>query len=55
MPVFFCLSRMSWPESCNQAPVIELHRTGRIDGNDDVAVSYCPLTMQAHTIPLVNL
>lgn len=30
--------------------VFELYRTGRIDGNDEVAVSYCPFTMKAHTI-----
>jgi len=35
--------------------VFELYRTGRIEGDDEVAVSYCPLTMQAHTIPLVNI
>jgi TfuA protein len=35
--------------------VFDLFRTGQIDGDDEVAVSYCPLTMQAHTIPLVNI
>ena len=35
--------------------VFELYRTGCIDGDDEVAVSYCPLTMKAHTIPLVNI
>ncbi len=35
--------------------VFELYRTGTIDGDDEVAVSYCPLTMRAHTIPLVNI
>jgi TfuA protein len=35
--------------------IFELYRTGQIDGDDEVAVSYCPLTMQAHTIPLVNI
>jgi hypothetical protein len=35
--------------------VYEMYRTGHIDGDDEVAVSYCPLTMQAHTIPLINV
>jgi hypothetical protein len=35
--------------------IFELYRTGRVEGDDEVAVSYCPLTMKAHTIPLVNI
>jgi hypothetical protein len=35
--------------------VFDLYRSGQIEGDDEVAVSYCPLTMKAHTIPLVNI
>jgi hypothetical protein len=35
--------------------VYEAYRDGRIDGDDEVALTYCPLTFQPLTVPLVNV
>jgi hypothetical protein len=35
--------------------IFEMYRAACIDGDDEVAVSYCPLTMKTHTIPLINI
>jgi hypothetical protein len=35
--------------------VYEAYRNGLIDGDDEVALTYCPLTFQPLTVPLVNV
>jgi hypothetical protein len=35
--------------------VYEAYRAGRIDGDDEVALNYCPLSFQPLTVPLVNV
>jgi hypothetical protein len=35
--------------------IFEAYRDGRIDGDDEVALSYCPIELSPLTVPLVNV
>lgn len=35
--------------------IFEAYCSGQIEGDDEVAVSYCPLSLEPRTIPLVNV
>jgi hypothetical protein len=35
--------------------IYEAYRTGQIEGDDEVALRFCPLSLQSITIPLVNI
>ena len=35
--------------------IYEAYRSGRIEGDDEVALSYCPLSFEPRTVPLVNV
>ena len=35
--------------------IFEAYRTGRIEGDDEVALSYCPYSLEPLTVPQVNV
>ncbi len=35
--------------------IFEAYRSGRIEGDDEVALTYCPLSYRARTVPLVHV
>jgi TfuA protein len=35
--------------------IYEAYRTGAIEGDDEVALTYCPISFEPHTVPLVNV
>ena len=35
--------------------IFEAYRSGRIEGDDEVALAYCPIDLTPHTVPLVNV